>query len=503
MAEKKSDTSAREPLPPIDRKTVKSGLINIGAVGENERPKSSVSESINFHFDSIGNATVRKGSTQLGDTLTGNILGMHYLVDTVTAGANTQMIVVNGTVAYYLSGGVWTSKRTGLTVGSKARFTTYLDFAFMVNGTEATSVWDGSASAFSTVGNALNAPTGRYVENFRSRVWIAGNTTYPDRLYYSSIPSATVTPVVSWNTDVATGQWIDISPSDGDTITGLQRFRTTMLVFKTNRMYRVFDIGQTDPDPYYAVGTSSQESVIETKAGVFFHHATGFFQYNIYGIVQEISRPIWDIVRAIPVSSYTSVAGWVEVDGDHVCWSIGTVTVGGVTYPNHVVRFTISTQAWTHYQYPTAFLCAIKRQPLYTDGVTQFSVVGDNTGHIIETNVGLTDFDGSPIVYSLVHGWDNVDGLLSTRKLVMTGNFSHYRGSGTNVAYQTEINDPDNLNDWTKKVGQLEQSNSGFNSMGIKGKKIRFRIWGESSGQPFIYSGYELIGVINEFLQFS
>ena len=416
MADKPAKSQIPPPLPPISRKSLKSGLINQGAVSENERPESSVMESINFHFDAIGSATVRKGSTRLGDQKSGNILGLHYLVDTVTAGANTQTIMVNGTVAYYLSGGTWTSKRTGLTAGSKARFTTYLNFAFMVNGADATAIWDGSGSSFATNGNAASAPVGQYIENFRSRVWIAGNSTYPSRLYYSSVPSSVTTPIITWDTSVTTGQWIDISPSDGDSLTGLQRFRNVMIVFKTNRLYRVFDIGQTDPDPYYAVGTSSQESVLETKAGVFFHHASGFYQYNVYGIVQEISRPIWDIVRAIPSSYYTSVAGWLEADGDHVVWSVGTVTVNGITYTNLYVRYTISTMTWTHYTYPTPVLCAIKRQPLYTDGTTQFAVVGDNAGNVITMNNGKDDL-GTPIPYSLIHKWDNIDGLLSTRPI--------------------------------------------------------------------------------------
>lgn len=499
----KTKNTVPPPLPPIVRKTLRSGLINPGAVSENDRPESSVMESLNFHFDAIGSATLRKGSTRLGDQKSGNILGMHYLVDTV-AGTNTQTIMVNGTVAYYLAGGTtWTSIRTGLTAASKARFVTYLNFAFMVNGTEATAIWDGNTGgSWVTTGNAANAPTGKFIENFRGRVWIAGNTTYPSRLYYSSVPSSETTPVITWNTDVATGQWIDISPSDGDKMSGLQRFRNKMLVFKTNRIYRVMDIGQTDPDPWYAVGTYSMESVLETKAGVFFHHSTGFYQYNTYDVVQEISRPIWDIVRAIPTSAYEDIAGWVEADGDHVCWSVGNVTVNGTAYTNLVVRYTISTMTWTHYSYPTQVRTAIKRQPLYNDGTTQFSVVGDTAGNVIKMNLGKDDL-GTPISYSLIHKWDMIDGLLSTRKNIQTGNFTHYRGSGSNVAYQDETFDPDNPNDWRKKVGQLNQANTGFNTINIKARKVRFRVFGQSSGEPFIYNGYELLAVTNEFIQFT
>ena len=485
---------------------MKSGLINVGAVSENEMPDTAVLESLNFHFDSIGSAKLRKGTTVLGTGLDAStLLGMHYHVDTVNAGAHTQLVAVTGTVLYYLSAGTWTSKRTGLTAGHKARFATFLDFIFMVNGVDATNVWDGNTSnAFVDTGNASGAPIGQFIENFRGRMWIAGNASYPDRLYYSSVPSAVTTPVVSWSTDVATGQWIDISPSDGDTITGLQRFKTVMIVFKTNHLYRVFDIGQTDPDPFYAVGTSSQESVVETKAGVFFHHSSGIYQYNVYGVVQEVSRPIWDIIRAVPTSAYASVVGWLEADQDHICWELGTVTVGGISYTNLIVRFTISTQTWTHYNSFYKFAVASRRQPFYTDGTTQFALVGDTLGNIHQWNTGTTD-NGKSIPFSLAHRWETVDGLLSTRKTVMTGNFSHYGGAPATVAYQTEDNDPDQMNDWSKKAdrGVLSVKNTGFNSMNIKARKFRFRLFGESTGQPFVYNGYELIGCIAEFIQFT
>ena len=276
-----------------------------------------------------------------------------------------------------------------------------------------------------------------------------------------------------------------------------------MIVFKTNRLYRVFDIGQVDPDPYYAVGTSSQESVVETKVGVFFHHSTGIFQFDINGIVQEVSRPIWDIIRAVPATQYANVTGWLEADGDHVVWSLGDVTIKVITYHNLHVRYTLSTQVWTHYSYANNFVMSIRRQPFYVNGANMWALAGDSLGNVMMMNNGNTD-NGTSILYSLIHRWDNVDGFLSTRKILMTGNFSHYGGTGGNVAFQTEDNVPDAMNDWTRKVGKgiLKPTNTGFNAMDIKARKVRFRIFGESKGAPFEYNGYELFGPVNEFVQF-
>ena len=428
-------------------------------------------------------------------------------MDTVNAIPNSQLIVTSGTAAYYLSGGQWVATRTGLTQGAKARFTTFLNQVFMVNGADATATWDGAAGSWLTTGNALSAPTAKFIETFRGRMWTFGSPTLPSRMYFSSVPSAVATPVITWNTDPATGQWIDISPQDGDFPTGLARFRNVMLAFKTNRIYRVFDIGQIDPDPFYAVGTSSQESIVETKVGLYFHHSSGIYQYNVYGIVQEVSRPVIDFIKAIPTSFYPNVVGWLDTQGDHVCWQIGTVTVRGTTYANCVLRYTISTQTWTHYSYPTQHAVSIRRQPFWTDGTTMFSITGDSSGNVMQMDTGTQDVGttgaATPISYSLIHRWENVDGLLSTRKNLTIGNFCHVGGTGSSVAYQTEDADPDALNDWTKRVGALKQKNTGFPTMGIKGRKVRFRVFGQSTGQTFFYNGYELLNSTSEYLQFS
>jgi len=487
-------------LPPLVRKSLESGLLTELAVGENRRPETSVSEAINWDFQTIGPARTRAGITQVGNTLSGNILGIHQLIDTVNVPATgTSLICVNGTVAYYLSGGTWTSKRTGLTAGAKARFTDLLNITFMVNGVDATATWDGNPSnSFVTTGSASGAPIGKYIDTFISQVWIAGNPTYPDRLYYSTKPQPAVTQTVTWSTDPTTGvQWMDISPNDGQCITALRKYKTALLVFKPNRIYRVYSISQFDQDPFFAVGTYSQESVVETKAGLFFHHSSGFYQYDIYGNVQQISIPIQDIILAIPVSAYSSVAGWIDPDGDHINWSVGTVTYGGVTYQNMVVRYRISTQVWTHRLYPTQFICS----GIYNSGTTLYNLVGDKSGMVNGYNWGTTD-NGAPIPYSLTHRWENFDGLLSTRKVIQTMLFNHYGGAGTNVNYQVE---GDTANDWSKRVGkgQLGQYNTGFNSVGIKGRKIRIRLSGQNSGQSFEYGGYEAVGATDELITFT
>lgn len=483
-------TPTPTPINPVLRSSLKSGLICQSAVSENDYPMDAMNESLNFNFDTIGKMTLRKGLTQLGNTISSSdMLGLYYFVD--SAGTYKKLIAVNGTVVYYLSSNTWTSKRTGLTAGSKARFTTMLDNVFMVNGTDNTVVWTGNPSdSWVTTGNASGAPKGKFIANYRSRVWIAGNSTYPDRVYYSTIPAAIASPTISWDTNVTTGQWIDISPSDGENITALHRTKGALLVFKNNHTYRIFSIIQTDPDVQFNIGTYSQESVVETKNGVYFHSPTGFYRYD--GTMTEISRPIIDIIKGI--TNYTTVAGYVEPDGDHICWSVGDVTYNGVSYSNMVVRYTISTQVWTHYTYPTQFLVGSR----YDDG-TIYTLVGDEDGKIYKTDTGTSD-NGTDIFYSLIHPFDSVDGYRSTINIINTMFFMHKGMTGASANYQI----PDDItNDWTKKVGVIGSSETGFSNLNIRGRKIRFRLSGTSTGEPISYEGYELMQGLAQLITFN
>lgn len=516
-------------LEPIEYKSLQNGLMMEGSVAESRMPLDVVSESVNFHFDRIGCATLRKGLTLLGNSLTASaspsislspspsapspsssvspsasvspsvspseseeaatgVLGLYEFRDS-NNGTNNRIVSVYKDVLSYLSGSAWIAKRSGLSL-RKARFTTFLNYLWMVNGSDATAIWDGATgTSFVTSGNASSAPVGKFIENFKARVWITGNPTYPDRIYYSSIPSAEATPVVTWNTDVATGDWIDISPSDGENVTALKRAKANLLVFKQNHIYRITSVDATDPDPKINVGTYSQESVVEAKDGVYFHHPTGFYKYNYDGEVTEISRPVIDLVENITVANYEKVAGWK--DGDHVYWSVGNVTINGVSFNNVVARYTISSQVWTLYCYPTQFLVTSD----YNDGSTIFQLVGDNAGNILKVNVGKDD-NGIPINYSLIHRWHNLDGLLSTEKNITKMLFHHEGGQGTKVSWQKQDDDP---SDWRKGVCVLDKTLT-LSKPNIKAQKLRLKLSGSSTGEPFIYNGFEIIEATSQMV---
>jgi hypothetical protein len=465
---------------PITLTDMSNGFICSGAVAESMIPNTVVTESLNFDFDRIGCATLRKGTTLLGNKISAtDLLGLYEFRDS-GSGTNNALIAVNGSKVYRLNGTTWTSLRD-VSSGCKAEFTTYLDYTFMVNGTDPTMTWDGNPlNSFGST-NAASAPVGIDIEVFRNRVWIINSE---DRVYYSSLPDETLHSI-TWSTDT---WWIDISPQDGDNVVKLQRTKTALLVFKRNHLYRIYSTQETEPDPKINVGTYSGRSVVEASDGIYFHHPSGIYRYN-EGVVDRLSQPVSDFIENVTVANYSKVTGWE--DGDHVYFAIGDVTVNGVAYTNVVLRYTISTKVWTVRSYPTQFIVSSK----YNDGTTLFNLIGDESGNVQKINVGITDNE-TPIFYSLIQGPKTLDGSFATRKHISQMSVLHEKAQGTLIECKVD----DDSNNKFRKIYQINEGISKPFTTNIRGNKIWFRASGTSVGEPFALSGYEILEVTSELI---
>ena len=457
------------------------GLITDTVIDESLMPTGAVSWAVNVHFDRIGAATVRTGITIIGSQIadTYSIKGLHQFLDT-GAGTNDRLIAVANTVVYALVSGTWTSKRTGLTANSKTRFTNFVDYVFMVNGVDAMNTWDGGAGNFSTT-HTTSAPAAAFIDNFRSRVWAARTVANPSRLYYSAIADASGN--VIWTGDDS--GFIDIAPGDGEDITGIKKFGTVLCVFKNSNIYRLFSINQTEPDPQISTGTYSQESITVAKDGMYWHHPSGIYKLSKGGAAPiEISRTIYDVIKNIARSFYSEVSSWN--DDDHVYFSVGSVTINGISITNCVIRWTISTELWTIYDYAQRLLIGAN----YDTGSEIVRVVGDNDGNVYTFDSGTTD-NGTTIKYQLETRWLNISGLRSETKSIVRMAVLHEELAGANVSWRngTELE--------FKPIGQLEKQESVFNSLSVRGNRIKFSIRGSSTSGG-VFQGFEILEWLNE-----
>ena len=469
------------------------GLIRRASVDDTLIPDQAVEEVKNCHFDRVGAVSVRPGLTALGST----VLTARPAVGLHNAQAGTAVVVFtngNSATIYSYNGSAWSVSLDGGTASIRVRFVDFGSYTiainFMYNTYTSMRFWNaGSSRHWHLSGNPMNTDQmyGRACqlgEVYKSRIYLAGDTSKegnPSRLYYSEV--ITSAGIVTWDKSV---NFVDINPGDGEGITALKRYSRLLLVFKSNYIYQ-FQTSGVDPDPLISVGTRSQESIVEGNKGVYFYHDSGFYRYA-GGYPVKISKPVKDIVDAIPFSQYESIVSWK--DTENIYWSIGNVTVAeakeSVTYKNAVLRYTESSEVWTLYSYSTD----IRRGMTYTRDSTLARLVATDYGIVATFNSGSLDIE-APINYRMRTKWYEWDGLINQKVIREIGAYAE-KSNAMELAYQA-----DEEIQW-KPIGQLKKLTNFFEKQNMKFHRIRFQITGVSRNEPPVFLGLETFQGVNE-----
>ena len=477
------------------------GVIREAEVDYGLAPEGSVPDAVNFHFDRKGAATVRPGMTTLGATIAAGypIWGLHNAQNGTMFAAISQ----SGTMRLYAlpSGGAWASSLTAGTANTKIRLLEAAGRTVVLNWGNASNMYSSiqflnTSGSWVTTGNPINPQAltddvansvqPQFGEVYKSRIYLAGGDTSGtpirlSRLHFSEVINSSGNYTWSPSTN-----FVDINPNDGENISALKRFSLELLVFKPNYIYR-FKTAGVDPDPLIKIGTRSQESVVEGKRGLYFHHDTGFYRYT-GGFPTEISRPISDIVDAIPFGQYDDISAWK--DSDHIYWSLGTVaaseTGGTLTIKNAVARYTESSDVWTLYAQGQH----IRLGTDYNSSTALSRVVGLQNGVVATYNSGTTDL-GEPIPYRVRTKYYEFEGL-ATRKVIQELVAYCEKAQGAQLMYRTD-------EDRTfKPVGQLTNLSTHFDKVSLRNHRIQFQVTGLSRGEPPIFRGIDIIKGLNE-----
>ncbi len=379
--------------------------------------------------------------------------------------------------------------------GVKARYAQFLNYLWRVNGADNTNVATANGGAWGTTLVPAGFPRADFISaGFEGRVWVFDASN--DVVYYTDIVQFVPPDIYTLSFDIDVNFIQNFSPQDGQTFTGCFRVPRALLVFKQNSIYRIYGATSVDAYPAYNVGTYSQESIIQAKDGIYFHHSSGFYQFNYDGQPTEISRRIIDFVRAIPLSKYPDIVGvWDQFDA--VEWAVGPLTVEGVTFNNCVLRYTISTQVWTIYDYGHRL---INSMIVYDDGVrvnkligTSSATSGNPTQDVCGTlDTGFTDF-GDPIYWEFIDRWRTFTDMYAKSQSISGVNLYSENAAGANMFYQIQ---KDPVNKWGD-IGTVDENNNSLfpNAATDDFDVVRLRVAGFSSGEPVVIHGVEILSV--------
>ena len=451
----------------------------------------SVSNSSNCVFDQvIGNAVARLGSTHLGSVVSSGktTLGFNSFVG--TGGTPNLLLSVfqgsSNSAIYYYDTSWHVSGTTLLDNNATANFATLGGLVFEVNGVNSMissidgNTW-GTTNCITT-----NSVIPSLIYSFDAMLIAAGYSAFKDRVYFSSVINLNSSPTLTWSTDPATGNWIDVNPDDGDNITGLTDISTSMLVFKSRGFYKLDVIAKSaDTQSIFDEGAVSQKAIVKCQGLVYFYSGNAIYSTN-GSYPTQISRiGVQDFLDAVPQSQWKNVA--LGADTWNVYVSLGQITVNGLTN-YYTLKFSTRDQSWAVQYYPVNYNFFTK----WTDTNGTYLRGASTDGFVSTLNLGTSD-NNTPIFYeaetqALEFGSRGTNKVLSDQLIVYTRN-----GQGSKISIQTEGGGYKGLE------GQLTNSVTFLDNINKQGKSFKIKWSGtyNSGSQPML-EGYEFPNIVNQ-----
>jgi hypothetical protein len=165
-----------------------------------------------------------------------------------------------------------TARKVYRTVGGGTALLLLATISDNTTSTYADTITDGSlTTAYPAVTDDI--PKGNLLTVHRERLFLSGDPTYPNKIYYSN-PYLPHYMQVTTSTD-----YMEISPEDGDQIMGIPIQLQRMVCIKKNsirKLYITSPVSGADPNTWYAddpiawVGSPATWSITQTPSGVVF-----------------------------------------------------------------------------------------------------------------------------------------------------------------------------------------------------------------------------------------
>lgn len=326
----------------------------------------------------LGAITKDTGYVVVGSALQANksITGMFNFIQqpgTEKMLATIDDATSDDTQLFYSTGGAWTEIATAETAwanfaGINVEMESFIGYCFFVGYGETDGflpVLSLTGTTTSTSVNVTSMPQAKFIRRYRDRLYIANckdsGTTYPYRVYFSSVPTA---GAITWDT---TNNFFDVDFSDQ--ITGIAEAWDRFLIFT---QYRTYSYDQTSKKKVWDYGCSNHRTIKQSGSYLVWANYDGVW-VSTGGQPQNISGEVQDFIRAGDPTTY-----FAEIIDEEYHLYVGNVTVNGLTYSNCVLTFNIPLSSWRWREYghtPTIMA-------RYNSSGTQRLWLGDTTGKV-------------------------------------------------------------------------------------------------------------------------
>lgn len=295
------------------------GLVTVSpphAIGVGASPAV---ENVDFS-ETVGALQKRKGiSVEFTELIVVGFTAVGGLYQYIQQDGDKFIVASAGDDVYNLTGaGTWTSIFTSAGLdGEDVNFATFKDLLIIVNESITTQKWTGVGATAALLGTPPS--NAKFIEIHKGRVWIANTSAGKSRLHFSALNNAE-----DWTTANDAG-FIDISPDDGDQITGLASVGTLLIVFKklsTHAIYGFKPENFTVRRLSSSVGCRYHRSIVKADAFALFLSDRGIYSASINGValvsypVKPTIENLSDTVKGGTAAGRFKSQYWLAYDSD-------------------------------------------------------------------------------------------------------------------------------------------------------------------------------------------
>ena len=330
----------------------------------------------------------------------------------------------------------------------------------------------------STTTNVTSMPQAKYIKRYRDRLYVANcnitATTYPYRVYFSSVPSA---GAITWT---VASDFIDVDYSEQ--ITGIEQNWDRLMIFTEFSAY-MYD--QSNKKKVWDVGCSGQRTIQNIGANMIFANKDNVYM-STGGRPEAIGNNIKELLQNSNPANWRSAV----VDEEYNLYLDDSVSAGGMTYTNVMTTYNFNTQMWRWRDLGDSIDSLAK----YTSSGDDFLVLGAADSEIhkkskySDTTPIYAD-DTKPInAHWRTKGYDMGDPSVA-KKITELVAYTEY-GNNMSIRYRIYDKNREVLSPF-KTIGTLSSVVTEFKNLKeIEGNFIQFEGKERSSNKAFRFFGF-------------
>lgn len=221
-----------------------------------------------------------------GDGTIQSIHNGYMQVKAVGHGTETDKPSVQEIILSYDGSPTATELDTGLSPGGQWHFATLLSKCVMTNKLDPPKVWDGNKPIEILKGSP---PHAQYITAHKNYLFMAGSSEGPSRLYFSEVLNIESWPVLNF---------IDVSPNDGDWITGLLPYDDYLIITKNRSVWLLVGSGPSDFEVrriHDGIGCVAPRSLVRVVDSFAFASTEGIYLSDISTptLISERLKETW------------------------------------------------------------------------------------------------------------------------------------------------------------------------------------------------------------------